>query len=497
MDPWVEATRSEAAAILAKSAGQKAKAVGFTMVDGQRSVTFTTGPRAGHSGESFDAATEFELGSISKVFAGLLLADSVVRGEVGLADPASLYLPPDLRVPARAGRQVTLLDLASQAVSFPLMPGNWATRKTSYSRASFGQYLAGFQHSFAPGDGYSYSNVSTALLGSALEQRLGRPYGELLRERIFEPLGMSASGYADRSSSSRNVLEGHDTNGDPRPSRVDASPLGPCCIVRTTLGDLSKFMLAASGNQSPLMRAFDILAEPRHRIDEHERWATLGWVAYPRDGLLWKYGIVEGQVSTIVVLPAQKRALFVTANSEGVNIDRVASDLTARLVRPAARVDPGNHRQFVVPSPDAAMTPASAVFGNTIRLEGWVAPARARRAESMKIRLFFRVLAPPDRDWELFIHGDAVDGTAPRIAADHYPGHGDDSTTSYRPGELVIDDFELPLPPQYSAGALDVWLGFYKWHGRLPVTESNLETQDDRVRGPRIRIERTPVVARH
>jgi CubicO group peptidase (beta-lactamase class C family) len=54
--------------------------------------------------------TVFEIGSITKAFIGLLLADMVARGEVRLHDPVQRYLPPGVTVPARGGREITLRD---------------------------------------------------------------------------------------------------------------------------------------------------------------------------------------------------------------------------------------------------------------------------------------------------------------------------------------------------------------------------------------------------
>jgi CubicO group peptidase (beta-lactamase class C family) len=56
--------------------------------------------------------TIFEIGSITKVFTSLLLSDMVQKGEVSLDDPVAKYLPPDVKVPERAGKKITLVDLS-------------------------------------------------------------------------------------------------------------------------------------------------------------------------------------------------------------------------------------------------------------------------------------------------------------------------------------------------------------------------------------------------
>ena len=72
-----------------------------------------------------DADTVFEIGSVTKVFTSLLLADAVQRGEVALTDPVSKYLPPDVKVPERGGKKITLADLATHTSGLPRMPANF------------------------------------------------------------------------------------------------------------------------------------------------------------------------------------------------------------------------------------------------------------------------------------------------------------------------------------------------------------------------------------
>src|SRR5205823_5193414 len=69
--------------------------------------------------------TLFEIGSISKVFTSLLLADAVQRGEVALTDPVAKFLPPDVKVPERGGKKITLQDLATHTSGLPYMPDNF------------------------------------------------------------------------------------------------------------------------------------------------------------------------------------------------------------------------------------------------------------------------------------------------------------------------------------------------------------------------------------
>src|SRR5262245_59203686 len=75
---------------------------------------------AAHSSEQ----TVFEIGSITKVFTGILLAEAVKRGEVKLADPISKYLPKQVPTPMFKGKEITLLNLIWHTSGLPFQPDN-------------------------------------------------------------------------------------------------------------------------------------------------------------------------------------------------------------------------------------------------------------------------------------------------------------------------------------------------------------------------------------
>src|SRR5208337_1219054 len=85
--------------------------VGILEPEGKRVVAYGT---MGIDDERpVDGDTVFDIGSITKVFTALLLSDMVQRGEVALDDPAQKYVPAGVHLPTRAGRRITLADLAT------------------------------------------------------------------------------------------------------------------------------------------------------------------------------------------------------------------------------------------------------------------------------------------------------------------------------------------------------------------------------------------------
>ncbi|HWU54850.1 MAG TPA: serine hydrolase, partial [Rhizomicrobium sp.] len=93
--------------------------------------------------------SEFEIGSITKVFTSLILADMVKRGEVSLDDPIAKYLPASVKMPSRNGKEITLRDLSTHYSGLPRMPSNFTPQDpenpyADYSVEQMYQFLSGY-----------------------------------------------------------------------------------------------------------------------------------------------------------------------------------------------------------------------------------------------------------------------------------------------------------------------------------------------------------------
>jgi D-alanyl-D-alanine-carboxypeptidase/D-alanyl-D-alanine-endopeptidase len=123
-----------------------------------------------------DSSTIFEIGSVTKVFTGLLLADLAEQGLVRLDDPLAGYLPAGVRVPTLGGRPLTLGDLASHSGGLPRDPRGtlrrWlGDRHNPNAGLSVEELYAGLARTRLrrrPGDRVRYSSLGGGLLGQAL-----------------------------------------------------------------------------------------------------------------------------------------------------------------------------------------------------------------------------------------------------------------------------------------------------------------------------------------
>ncbi len=214
-----------------------------------------------------DASTLFEIGSISKVFIGTLLAESVLRGEVRLDDPASKYLPASVRMPQYNGIPITLLHLATHSSGLPRdmptsLPGeiteqNWAQKMYDFISTCS---LTG-----APGERYAYSNLGMTLVAHILELRTGIPYETLLSTRLLKPLGMDSTRITPTEEMLTRLATGHTSTLYPVTDYIYMEPerryVGG---ILSNADDMLKFASAAMGlTETPLLAAFQAATQPQ------------------------------------------------------------------------------------------------------------------------------------------------------------------------------------------------------------------------------------------
>src|SRR5882724_244361 len=92
----------------------------------------------------------YEIGSISKVFTAILLAQQVLDGKVKLDDPVQKYLPKEVKVPQRGGKEILLANLSDHTSGLPRMPSNFTPADpgnpfADYTVAQLYNFLTGYE----------------------------------------------------------------------------------------------------------------------------------------------------------------------------------------------------------------------------------------------------------------------------------------------------------------------------------------------------------------
>ena len=190
----------------------------------------------------------FEIGSITKTFTGLMLAQMVEQGQVRLDEPVRELLPPGTVAKPVSGAEITLVDISDQHAALPRLPDNLHPADSSnpyvdYDSKALYAFLA--KHGVAhPGDTpYLYSNLAVGLLGQALANRAGVPYAALLHDEITGPLGMTDTTTALTPALRARLIQGYKANGQPAPPwEFDA--LAGCGAIRSTAADMLTYLEA-------------------------------------------------------------------------------------------------------------------------------------------------------------------------------------------------------------------------------------------------------------
>ena len=284
--------------------------------------------------------TILEIGSISKTFTGLLLADAVTRGDVQLDQPVGELLGDASIVPVRDGRPITLELLATHRSGLPRLPTNLAPANVEdpyadYDAPRLRAFLASHVLARAPGDSAEYSNLGAGLLGHALTVQARAPsWGALVAERITGPLGMRET-FVDVPEAMRSrIATGHNEMLLPR-AAWNFTALAGAGALRSTASDMLRYLGAAlDTTQGPLAAAFALATQPRATFGPGTRIA-LGWlvVGPPQQPLWWHNGGTAGFRSFAAFDPARQVAVIVLANSS-VSVD----DIGMHLMNPAMPV---------------------------------------------------------------------------------------------------------------------------------------------------------------
>jgi D-alanyl-D-alanine-carboxypeptidase/D-alanyl-D-alanine-endopeptidase len=286
------------------------------------------------SGKAPDADTVMRIGSISKVFCGMTLASMVADDLLTLTDPIQDHLT-GLSVPQKDGRVLRIIDAATQSSGLPrevpqadAPPDDPFAGNTIEAQA---EGLAGDPFLFAPGTGALYSNWGFDLLGMALAGAGGKPYAELLRERVLDPLGMADTRFTPRPEDRDRMMQGHFFDGGPMVFAPTPETIECAGGLYTSANDMMTWMkwhLDRSTTADREVRLLDHAAwlyrdglHPVLGLDDGGSDMDamgLGWVIMLPEGnrplILHKSGGLQGMFAYVAIAPTRGVGAFAAMN---------------------------------------------------------------------------------------------------------------------------------------------------------------------------------------
>jgi len=281
--------------------------------------------------EPVTPSTVFRWASLSKGVAADMVVRLVADGSLSLTDPIARWAT-SVRLPGGTESSVTVADILAHTTGLFAHaedPRLEEGMDPHVLRAS----MALLHNTCAPGTCHAYQNVLFDASSEVVERVTGKPYGQVLRERFFAPLGMTtASSSRAELMASRSWARGH-VGGNPQTFEISESyyRVPAAGGINGSIQDLSIWMLANMGLApdvlSPAMLQqvqtprINTPGENRRRRRFSERTAStqygLGWrvMDYAGHRVIGHHGGVKGYRSMILFDPALRSGVVVLWNS--------------------------------------------------------------------------------------------------------------------------------------------------------------------------------------
>lgn len=323
-----------------------------------------------------DGDTIYEIGSASKAFTGVLLADLVQRGRVKLDDPLQAYLSTAAKADLRNPTHITFEHLATHTSGLPRLPDNLqpADPMNPYADYTFRQMYSFLKkHELRRGPGeYEYSNFGMGLLGVLLAGRERMSYERLLVEYLAKPCGMDDT-CVNLSNEQRQRLAPPYDAALEAAKNWDFSAFAGAGGICSSTNDMLKFIAANLANDDkPLTKAFQLSHQKRHTKPDGQA-IGLGW-HIARDGITrWQNGMTGGYAAWVAVVPSRNLGIVVLSNTAALQITEIGEKITR--VALGEKVEPSTPTPIVQVAPEVlekyegvyAITPQ---FALTVTLEG-------------------------------------------------------------------------------------------------------------------------------
>ena len=182
----------------------------------------------------------FEIGSLTKAFTGLLMAQ-MVEQELVKTGTAVRELLPAGTVAKPPGKEITLLDLVTQQAGLPVLPDNLSA--ADYPAAKLYELIG--KHGVARPEPPIFldSNVGFGLLGQALANRTRIEYRKLSRIKVLEPLGMRDTGVQVPDEQRHRLMLPYNASLQLENS-WDVPALAGALVLRSSAADIGKYLRA-------------------------------------------------------------------------------------------------------------------------------------------------------------------------------------------------------------------------------------------------------------
>lgn len=263
---------------------------------GKRSI-YSYGETEKGNGTKPNDSTIFQIGSITKVFTGVLFANSINNHVVDSLSPLSQFLPDSIPKLTYNGKEINLTNLATHTSALPREPDNLESTFTdernpfaNYHESDLLTYLKTVKLKYNIGKIYNYSNTGMGLLGFILSKQNKTTYEELLVKHVCDKLNMNDTRITLNKSQKYRAVKSY-CQGKETPDFTFDSPFLGAGAIYSSVRDMFKFIEANLDPKNTTIQGDLLLAQQPRKINK-----------YLTMGLAWDISTIISNNETITVI---------------------------------------------------------------------------------------------------------------------------------------------------------------------------------------------------
>ncbi|HET9279162.1 MAG TPA: serine hydrolase [Flavitalea sp.] len=281
-----------------------------------------------------EITTLFPIASNTKLFTATVACMLAEEGKVNLDKPVRNYLPSLHFNNDDLDASVTMRDMLSHRTGLPRYDGIWLA--SPYTRKELIDKIVQMKPQLRFREGYIYNNMMFSASGAVMESITGISWEEIIRKRLFHPLGMNASCFTNEEMmQSRNFAYAY---FEPDSSRrlqkrtfvSQSAALGPAGTIKSNVEDMSHWMIAQlnrgkyKGQQIIPEAAIHQTLVPNTIADKEGKWNELSNSLYALGRVVQTYkgykitthtGSIDGYYSNLTFIPSENIAVYMVHNS--------------------------------------------------------------------------------------------------------------------------------------------------------------------------------------
>ncbi|MBB3122405.1 serine hydrolase domain-containing protein [Pseudoduganella violacea] len=287
--------------------------------------------------------TLYEIGSVSKTFAGLLLANAVLDGKAALDDPIQKYLTAAYPNLQSQGQRIRLCHLITHTSNMPGMlpsqvntvlkdftahatPAKLNAAYANYGQAQFWQDLHNVSIKGPLGKDYAYSSAGTELIAHTLEKIYGMPYEVLLRQFVAREAGMQDTKLRITSKDSGRLAPGYHSDNPVITTPMPQLPWGAAGNLKSTMPDMAKYLRLQLGANPAVVESHKPLVRFQDDFSIGYFW-NIGTNRQLGTHYVHHGGVPRAQ-SYAYIVPKYQLGVFIITNQSG---DATASAMESAL----------------------------------------------------------------------------------------------------------------------------------------------------------------------